>query len=231
MTRNLVALYNDLAVADKVVQDLKNNGFAREDLSIAAQDPSGRHGYPVTTDDVSGSEGAGFGAVVGGLTGLVVGLGALAVPGIGPVLAAGPLATALGGLTGAAIGAGAGAITGGLTAALVHMGLPEEAADSYAEGVRRGNALVTVRAADDTVDRATAIMRQYGPVDIEARSAEWRQQGWTGFNPEGSPYTSDEMAHNRTRTPNNVEPDVDPLADTNHHVVDDAVDYSKRGVL
>ncbi|MEP7285547.1 MAG: general stress protein [Chloroflexota bacterium] len=218
MTRNLVALYNDLAVADKVVQDLKNNGFAREDISIAAQDPSGQQGYTVTTDDVSGSEGAGFGAVVGGLTGLVVGLGALAIPGIGPIIAAGPLAAALGGVTGAAIGAGTGAITGGLTAALVHMGLPEESAGSYAEGVRRGHALVTVRAADTMIDAATAIMRQYGPVDIEAQSTEWHQQGWTGFNPNGDAYSSDEIAPALTNT--YPEPTVDPLADTNQHKVD-----------
>src|SRR5438105_5947634 len=107
--------------------------------------------------------GAVAGGLLGGLGGWLVGIGALAIPGVGPFIAAGAFATALGG---AAIGAGVGAIAG----ALVGMGVPKEEAEYYEGEVKSGRTLVTVRA-DGRYDEAQRILRQHGAYDIESRDA------------------------------------------------------------
>ncbi len=181
--KTIVALYDDFAEAQRVVQDLVDRGFQRNSISIIASDADGEHANYLAEedDDVSGAEGAGFGAVVGGLTGLLVGLGALAIPGIGPVLVAGPIASTL-------IGAGVGAITGGVVGALVDLGVPEEEAGYYAEGVRRGGTLVTIHTPTHMSERAVDIMERHNPVDVEEQVSTWQEKGWTSFDAEAGPY-------------------------------------------
>jgi hypothetical protein len=199
MTRTVVALFDNFQHASMAVNDLVDSGFSRQDISLMASDAEGEYGRYLDTDmrveEESGAAegagvGAGIGAVVGGLGGLLVGLGALTIPGIGPVLAAGPLAAALTGLAGAGVGAVAGGVTGGLLGALVDLGVPEESAQYYAEGVRRGGTLVTVRTPDDMTDRAVDILNRHDPVDINQRATQWRDEGWTGFDPDADLYTS-----------------------------------------
>jgi uncharacterized protein (TIGR02271 family) len=167
------------------VQELVDNGFRRDDISLVAQ----HEGETITErgdDRTSGvAVGAGAGAAVGGLGGLLVGLSALAIPGVGPVLAAGPLATTL-------AGAGLGAAAGGLLGALTDLGVPEEEAHYYAEGVRRGGALVTVETDDQMADRAAEIMGRFGAIDVDERAGHWRQSGWTRFDPAAGPYRATE---------------------------------------
>lgn len=203
MTRTVVALFEDFNSANAALRELVDNGFSRDDISMMAGDPQGEYGRYLETGpeatDASGAAqgagiGAGIGAAVGGLGGLLVGLGALTIPGIGPVIAAGPLAAALTGLAGAGAGAVAGGVTGGLIGALVDMGVPEETAQYYAEGVRRGGHLVTVRTADHMTDRAVDILNRHDPVDVNERAAQWRQSGWTGFDTEAGPYQTGETA-------------------------------------
>lgn len=203
MTRTVVALFDDFNLANRAVKELIDNGFSRDDVSIMASDAAGeyqrhlgREGDMGTRDagDTGATEGAGvgagIGAVIGGLGGLLVGLGALTIPGIGPVIAAGPLAAALTGLAGAGVGAVAGGVAGGLLGALVDMGVPEDTAEYYAEGVRRGGTLVTVRSSDEMTDRAVDILNSHNPVDINRRASEWRQSGWSGFDPNAEIYTT-----------------------------------------
>jgi stress response protein YsnF len=198
MAKTIVGLFENFTDAQSVVRELVDQGFPREDISIAANNAAGEYSeYTATgqgavdTDQMSGAAaGAGTGAVVGGLGGLLVGLGALAIPGIGPVVAAGPLLTTL-------AGAGIGAAAGGLIGALVDVGVPEEEAGYYAEGVRRGGTLVTVRADDHGVDRAVAVMERHNAVDVDQRAAYWRQGGWTGYTPEARPYTAEEIGRER----------------------------------
>jgi stress response protein YsnF len=182
MAKTIVALYEDFPAAESVTRALVESGFPREDISLMANDPTSDRGSGSgdgkRADGETGASGtmtgAAIGGAVGGVGGLLVGLGALAIPGIGPVVAAGPLAATL-------IGAGAGAVAGGLIGALTSIGVPEDEANLYAEGVRRGGALLALRVEETEAARAIAIMERYDPVDVDTRAAEWRQSGWTGF--------------------------------------------------
>jgi hypothetical protein len=115
----------------------------------------------------------------------------LAIPGIGPILAAGPIAAAL-------AGGGAGAVAGGLIGGLTDLGVSETHAEYYAEAVRRGGALVTVRADDSRADEAERIIRRHGAYDIEDRVLQWKSQGWAGYNPNAQPFTFEEIERDRT---------------------------------
>jgi uncharacterized membrane protein len=193
MAKTIVALYDNFDVAQDVVEDLLEAGFSRENISLMASDVTGEFASRYVTErvdeDVTAGEGAGFGAVVGTL----IGLGMSLIPGIGPILGAGPLAVALT----AGVGAVAGAITGGITAGLIDMGVPEEDAEYYAEGLRRGGTLVSATVDEAWLERVEEVMNRHNPVDIERRAAYWRETGWTDFNPEGTPYTSDEIMRER----------------------------------
>lgn len=195
MTRTVVALYDNFEDANAAVRELVDSGFTRDDISLMAGDEQGTYGQYLESDtyhsegmnkETDGASsgagvGAGIGATLGGIGGLLVGLGALVIPGIGPVIAAGPLSAALAGLAGAGAGALAGGITGGLIGALVDVGVPEETAQYYSEGVRRGGTLLTIRTEDDMSSRAVSVMNRHNPVDINSRASEWRSQGWAGF--------------------------------------------------
>jgi hypothetical protein len=182
MDKTVVALFDDMSTAEKAVQELEHLGFSRDHISLMAANRGGDDGGAAAGSAADGAvAGAGIGAVLGGLAGLLVGIGALAIPGIGPIIAAGPLAAALG-------GAGIGAVAGGVIGALVDAGVPEEQAQYYAEGIRRGGTLVTVNASEGMADRATNILNRYGPVDINQRAATWRESGWSGFDADEGAY-------------------------------------------
>ena len=196
MTRTVTAMYDSFTAAQRAVQDLVDAGFNRDDISLIANDAAGEYKSYTAEGDVKGNEGANFGAV----TGALVGLGAMLIPGIGPVVAAGPLVAAL---TGAGLGAAAGAITGGLTASMIDFGLDREYAGYYAEGVRRGGAMVAVRADEGRATQAESILNRHGMVDIDRRVESWRNSGWTGFDESSPAYTRDEIDAERRRYMNN----------------------------
>jgi uncharacterized membrane protein len=180
--KTVVGLFENYMDADRAVSELNARGFSRNEVSVAARDSAVRDRIAGTTGQeraVAESAGAGAigGATIGGLGGLLVGLGALAIPGIGPVVAAGTLATVLGTT---AAGAGIGAAAGGIIGALVGMGIPEEDATFYAEGVKRGGVLVTVQTSDDRASEALGIMRNANAVDVDTQRSTWRQSGWSG---------------------------------------------------
>jgi hypothetical protein len=203
--RTIAALFDQMDHAHAAVRDLRDLGLSNKDISLVAHDVAGEFGQSLNRGDWGkapakgdgAAAGAGIGAVLGGLTGLLVGLGALVIPGIGPVLAAGPLGSALAGLVGAGVGAVGGGLAGGLLGALVDMGIPEEEAQYYAEGVRRGGALVTARVDDMLESQVRDVMRRHHAVDVERRAEDWRQRGWTGYNPRSEPYTAQQVADER----------------------------------
>lgn len=194
MDRTVIALYDSFSEAREAVEDLVDAGFDRGHISIVANDASGEHSSYInddgSTEDVSGGEGAGFGAVIGGL----IGLGAALIPGIGPVVAAGPFAAALMG----GVGAVTGALTGGAAASLIDMGMSEEDANLYAEGIRRGGTMVTVRADESRIEDAKSILNNHNPVDLEQRGSMYKSEGWKGHDTTSQPYTSDKRDTQRT---------------------------------
>jgi len=219
MTKTVVGSFDTFEHASSVVDALAAQGVSRSDVSLVANDAAGRLAAgrdtdgsigasrdPVTgarTRDVpsesdragdSVASGAGTGAVaggvIGGTAGLIAGLAGLAVPGIGPLVAAGPIAAAL-------TGAGIGAIAGGLIGGLRQVGVSDADAEYYAEAVRRGGALVIVRADDAHAEQISQTMRLHGAIDIESRAAAWREAGWTGFNEQAQPYTHAEIEEER----------------------------------
>jgi uncharacterized membrane protein len=194
----ITALYDYREDAERALRELQNMGVARDDVSLVASDFAGEysryHGRDFPTESET-AEGAATGAVIGGLGGLVVGLAALAIPGIGPVLAAGPIASAL---VAAGVGAGVGAVAGGLVGALVDLGLSEEEAGYYAEGVRRGGTLLTAHVPDHLSDRVMDVLDRHNAVDIEERATHWRETGWGGYDPNADPYTRDQIERERT---------------------------------
>lgn len=196
--KTVVALYDDLENARESVDELVEAGFTRSDISLVARDVTGEYGsYLEEYDEAeevgeAAAGGAVGGAVVGGLMGLLVGLGAFAIPGLGPVIAAGPVAASL-------AGAGIGAATGGLLGALVEWGIPEAEAGYYAEGVRRGGTLLSVRVPEDRVEDVVSILNEYDPVNIERRAEYWRSEyDWTGYDAEAEPYGADEITSYRS---------------------------------
>ncbi|MDQ6701159.1 MAG: hypothetical protein M3Z36_13340, partial [Acidobacteriota bacterium] len=145
-------------------RELEKEGIAREDISIVANDATRE--YATTAEPEAGemASGAGTGAAVGGAAGLAIGLAALAIPGIGPIVAAGSVAAAL-------TGAGIGAAAGGLIGSLTHMGIAEDDAHFFSEGVRNGGALVIVRAPDiDQAEAAAGILERAGAAGVGERA-------------------------------------------------------------
>ncbi len=197
MAKTIVGLFDDASEARSVVQELTEIGVARDQISLmksrgAEGDSSDRAGS--TEANTAGDDtmaGVGIGAVAGGIGGLIVGLVALPIPGLGPVIAAGPLAAAL-------TGAGIGAVTGGVIGALTHVGVPEDHAQHYAEGVRRGGTLVTVNSPDPLASRVGAIMHAHHAVDVGDRAAQWRQDGWKGFDAGAPVLSADERQRERS---------------------------------
>ena len=208
--RTVAHLYDTYAHAEAVVTELEAAGFAHGDVSLVANQgaaPTATTGTMTTADTVGSTDtlatapssatgagaGASIGTIIGGGAGLLAGIGALAIPGVGPVIAAGWLIATL-------TGAGAGAAAGGLLGSLTGAGVPEENAHVYAEGVRRGSTLVTVRAEDARATEAEAIMGRHNPVDLGQRAEAYRSGGdWTGFDESRGSLTAEELAAERAR--------------------------------
>jgi hypothetical protein len=149
--------------ASDIVERLKLAGFASTDISVLMPDQTGSYDFAIenqTKAPEGAAAGAGTGAIVGGALGWLTGIGALAIPGLGPLIAAGPIMAAL---SGAAVG---GAV-GGLTGALIGLGIPEFEAKHYEGKLKCGHALVSVHSEnDDETERAKEIFRAAGAEDI-----------------------------------------------------------------
>ena len=116
-----------------------------------------------------------LGAVALGALGALAGLGLLAIPGVGPIVAAGWLAST-------AAGAVAGGVTGGIVGALVESGISKENAELYLESIRRGGTLVSARVPDDERDRYERILAG-SAIDVSRRESTYRETGWNGYDP------------------------------------------------
>lgn len=189
MSKTLTGLYDNYEDATLVVRDLEAIGIPYSDISLVANNAVERTADGAVKEGNEAGPGAAggatFGGIVGGATGLMAGLGMLAIPGVGPVVAAGWLVAAAAGAVG---GAALGAAGGGLIGAMVGNGVPEEDANVYAEGVRRGGTLVTVRVEDRLAAQAETILKESRRVDPAARGRLYRESGWTRFDDQAPPY-------------------------------------------
>jgi hypothetical protein len=184
-------VYDSYAQAREAVQAVEAAGVPSSEISLVAnKHVSAEHADVNEASDAA--KGAGIGGVVGGGAGLLAGLGLLAIPGLGPVVAAGWLAST------AAVAA-AGAAGGGIVGALLDAGDSADHANVYSESVRRGGTLVTARVDDGDVGRVQDILDRYKPIDPVLRGAEYRKEGWTSFDPKAPPYRPSDAEIDRIR--------------------------------
>jgi hypothetical protein len=171
--KTITALFDTYQAAADAVTRLEAAGIPESDISIVSNDPTHRDSYGDTGEHTGTATGASLGTVLGGGAGLLAGLGMLAIPGLGPVVAAGWLASTL-------VGAGVGAAAGGVVGSLTDAGVSREDAHAYAEGISRGGTLVTVRADESLQGRVADILDVEGTVDLNERVSDWQSTGWTG---------------------------------------------------
>lgn len=160
--KTVIGVFDDPDRAEEALNGLRDAAIAPGQVSVVTRDQ--RDVYSVAEGAATGAEGASTGAVLGGITGGIlgwlVGIGALVIPGAGPILAAGALATTLG-------AAALGAVAGGLIGALVDLGVPEDDARQYEGSVRAGSLLLTVHArSDEQAWNARALFERCGGTDV-----------------------------------------------------------------
>ncbi|MDK2887727.1 hypothetical protein SAMN02745218_02893 [Desulfofundulus australicus DSM 11792] len=159
MAKTVLATFSSRESADRAVAELRSRGFDRE-ISVVAKEDVARNEQRAEAGPTMGgdpvADGTATGGVLGGLAGLIAGAGALAIPGIGPIVAAGPIAGLL-----------SGAATGGIAGGLIDWGIPAERGRYYEEKVKQGNILVSVRCDDNKANDAATVLRQFGGQDVE----------------------------------------------------------------
>jgi hypothetical protein len=163
MSTSVFCIVKTATQATNIVDRLKTAGFTENDVSVLMPDKTGTRDFAHehnTKAPEGAAAGAGTGAVLGGALGWLTGIGALAIPGLGPFIAAGPIMAAL---SGAAIGG----TVGGITGALIGMGIPEFEAKRYEGKVKSGNILISVHSDDGKeTSRAKKIFEEAGAEDI-----------------------------------------------------------------
>ena len=202
MTKVISKLYPTYDRAAQAVRELETAGVPHKDISIVSNNSDSwysdkgatkrvdRDGDGVDDRAEGAGAGAGIGAGIGGAAGLLAGLGLLAIPGVGPVVAAGWLVAT-------AAGAAAGGLTGGIVGALTQAGVSDEDAQVYAEGLRRGGTLVTARVSDADATRLESVLDRSSLRTTDMRSS-YDKSGWKGFDPKAKPYSADEVRQYRS---------------------------------
>ena len=166
-TKSVFAIAISESQANQVVDSLTQSGFSTNDISVLFPDKETTHefSHEKNTKAPEGAvTGAATGGVLGGSLGLLAGIGALAIPGVGPLIAAGPLLAAVS-------GAAAGATVGGIAGGLIGLGMPEIEAKRYENRIAEGNILISVIAETrDEVSRAKDVLENAGVEDISVAS-------------------------------------------------------------
>jgi len=169
MSKAVFCLSDSEVQAGNIVTELKSAGFSNNDISVLFPDKAGTKDFAHeqhTKAPEGAATGAGTGGILGGGLGWLIGIGSLAIPGVGPFIAAGPIMAAL-------AGAGIGAAVGGLTGALVGMGIPEYEAKRYEGKIKEGNILISVHSENsEERKRAKAIFERAGAHDISSTAEE-----------------------------------------------------------
>lgn len=189
--KTVVGMFERANDVNDAVTELMKQGFSKPEISVLARKEVIKE---TGVDAVTGAEvGAITGGVAGGVVGLLLGVGAIAIPGVGWVIAGAEFLTWIGATL---LGAAAGAIGGGLIGSLTALGLPEHEASVFAEGIKRGNALLVVRTVDDRAQVASGVMRQFHGLDVDAQRMKLETTGWVPMeiSPESIPGPSIEVS-------------------------------------
>lgn len=155
MLKTVIGLFDSRDQAEKAASELRGSGF-KDEISILAADRDKNVHKTTGAGSESLTSGVTTGGVLGGLAGLGLGAGALAIPGIGPIIAAGPIA-----------GLVSGALTGGVAGGLVDWGIPAERGKFYEDKVKEGKILASVRSEEGKINRAADILRHNGAREVE----------------------------------------------------------------
>ena len=184
-------VYDSYAQAEQAVTALEAAGVPSTDISLVANKYVSEK-YANVENVSATATGAGLGAVAGGAAGLLAGIGLLAIPGLGPVVAVGWLAST-------AVGAAAGTAAGGIIGALIDAGVPADHAHVYSEAVRRGGTLLSVRVGDSDLPMARSILDRHASIDPVRRGAEYRKSGWRQFDPSAPDYVPEGIEVEKSR--------------------------------
>jgi hypothetical protein len=162
---SVFGIYSDIVSADNATDALVRSGFASSDISALLPENLGSKAIgtqKATKAPEGATAGASAGAILGGALGLLAGIGAIAIPGVGPLIAAGPILATLAGV-------GAGGAVGGLTGALIGMGIPEYEAKRYEGRLQKGGILLSAHCdTSEEIKRAKEIMKNTGAEDISS---------------------------------------------------------------
>ncbi len=155
MEKTVIGVFQHHRDAEKTVDELKRRGVPEKDISLVARDDGKMKGGHPGDGMHDLSSGIGWGSTIGGVTGLLAGVGALAIPGIGPIIAAGPLAATL-----------TGAVAGGVAGGLMDYGIPKNESHEYEQRLKEGKILLMVRSDVPEVDKAKRLFEENGASDI-----------------------------------------------------------------
>lgn len=180
--KTIVGLFDTREDAERAMNELLLQGWSNDDISLIVREDVVRDGAGrKEPDSFQRSVDAGFagGGLVGGLAGLAIGLTAILVPGVGPILVTGTLGMAV---VAAVTGGAVGALSGSLFGMLLDLGVSEDEAHAYAEGVKRGGIAIAVQVDDARAIHAMSVLHRAGAVDVEERRTQWQSQGWSHFD-------------------------------------------------
>ncbi|HEX4134341.1 MAG TPA: hypothetical protein VHY84_06950 [Bryobacteraceae bacterium] len=192
--KTVAALFPSLNEAGRAYEKLQHMGIPRESISLIAGNDDKRHDEYLKAARkaiTSTGEAAASGASLGGGVGIVAMLIALSIPGVGPIVALGPLLTVLAGL-------GIGAAAGGMIGALHNMGISREEAPLYEEAVRRGAVIVAAVVDEQFEEEAVAALKELGSRDVRDEADTWTHAGWSGPVHDPHPYVSDSTKRTRS---------------------------------
>jgi hypothetical protein len=184
----IVAIYDGFENANAVLQALLDEGFLQSDVGLVVSNRNGAYdnlGLRLKQFEIIDDEENGFGALLASVGGALFAPQSIEIPGLGTMIAAGPLVDLLGGET--------GMVMGGVTASLVHLGVPYHEAGYYAEAVGRGYALITVHIrTEKAMEIALDTLRRHHPLTLKSRTNQWM-----GFDSQIEPATYDEFGEQR----------------------------------
>lgn len=163
MQTTIVGIFNTRKDAENATYQLRNEGFNLQNISIITKDDNSPKSYSSTNDDNGSltndniSDGATAGSILGGVAGLLVGAGTFAIPGLGVIAAAGPLAGLI-----------SGAVTGGIVGALIDLGVPSEHSEKYREEIKSGKVFLSISTDSENVDTIKNIINNYGATQVNS---------------------------------------------------------------